>query len=164
MCARPHDQAEGSEIRIHGGKILHQKTCGMPPGTRIEASNLFFNVPARKISQNREYRGRTHIRLCRLYAIAHPEVAFTTFSNRRKVFQSPACKDLHERIGEVFGSEVAEHLVHIGPMQEDGCRIHGRVSPPGIGRRTRQDIVTVVNGRPVESRTLLYALTELTTH
>ena len=69
-------------------------------------------------------------------------------------------KDLHERIGEVFGSEVAEHLVHIGPMQEDGCRIHGRVSPPGIGRPTRQDIVTVVNGRPVESRTLLYALTE----
>ena len=29
-----------------------------------------------------------------------------------------------------------------------------------IGRPTRQDIVTVVNGRPVESRTLLYALTE----
>ena len=87
-------------------------------------------------------------------------MAFTTFSNQRKVFQSPACKDLHERIGEVFGSEVAEHLVHIGPMQEDGCRIYGRVSPPGIGRPTRQDIVTVVNGRPVESRTLLYALTE----
>ena len=161
MCTRPHDQAEGSEIRIHGGKILHQKTSGMPPGTRIEASNLFFNVPARKKFLKTENTEAAHIsRLCRLYAIAHPEVAFTTFSNQRKVFQSPACKDLHERIGEVFGSEVAEHLVHIGPMQEDGCRIHGRVSPPGIGRPTRQDIVTVVNGRPVESRTLLYALTE----
>ena len=61
MCTRPHDQAEGSEIRIHGGKILHQKTCGMPPGTRIETSNLFFNVPARKkFLQNREYGGRTY--------------------------------------------------------------------------------------------------------
>ncbi len=161
MRTRPHDHAEGTEIRIHGGRLVHQKTCGMPPGTRIEAANLFFNVPARKKFLKTENTEAAHIsRLCRLYAIAHPEVAFTTYSSQRKVFQSPACTDLHERIGEVFGSEVAEPLVPLPILEEGGCRISGRVSPPGIGRPTRQDIVTVVNGRPVESRTLLYALTE----
>ena len=161
MRTRPHDLPEGTEIRINGGKLLHQKSCGMPPGTRIETANLFFNVPARKRFLKTENTEAAHIsRLCRLYAIAHPEVAFTTYSSQRKVFQSPACPGLHERIGEVFGSEVADPLVQLDGLEDNGCRIHGRVSPPGMGRPTRQDIVTVVNGRPVESRTLLYALTE----
>ena len=161
LRTRPNGQPEGTEILINGGKLIHQKTCGMPPGTRIEAANLFFSVPARKKFLKTENTEAAHIsRLCKLYAIAHPEVAFTVYSSQRKVFQSPACSGLQECIGEVFGSQVAKDLVALPVHEQDDCRIFGRVSPPGIGQPTRQDIVTVVNGRPVESRTLLYALTE----
>lgn len=161
MRSRPHDRTEGTELLISSGKIIHQKTCGMPPGTQIEVANLFFSLPARKKFLKTENTEAAHIsRLCKLYAIAHPEVAFTVYSNQRKVFQSPACSDLQERISEVFGSEVSRDLISLTVHKYDGCRISGRVSPPGIGRPTRQDIVTVVNGRQVESRTLLFALTE----
>ena len=48
LSTRPHDSTEGTQLLLQGGKLLHNKTCGMPPGTRIEAANLFFNTPARK--------------------------------------------------------------------------------------------------------------------
>ena len=38
--------------------------------------------------------------------------------------------------------------------------ITGLIGKPGNGRSTRQDIITYVNRRPVESRTLYYALIE----
>jgi len=161
LRTRPHDQIEGTEILVNAGRIVHQKTCGMPPGTRIEAANLFYSVPARRKFLKTENTEAAHIsRMAKLYAIAHPEVSFNVYSGPRKVFQSPACTDLRDRISEVFGNEVAENLTPLPEQEVDGCHLRGMVSPPGIGRPTRQDIVTVVNSRPVESRTLLYALTE----
>ena len=161
LSTRPHDSTEGTQLLLQGGKLLHNKTCGMPPGTRIEAANLFFNTPARKKFLKTENTEAAHIsRIVKLYAIAHPEVAFSLYSGKRCTFQSPVCTDLRDRIREVFGGEVAEHLVDMPVAQDPDCRITGKVSPPGHGRPTRQDIVTIVNGRPVESRTLLYALTE----
>ena len=161
LSTRPHDTPAGTQILIQGGKVLHNKSCGMAPGTRIEAANLFYNTPARKKFLKTENTEAAHItRLVKLYAIAHPEVAFTLYSSKRQTFQSPACSDLGDRIREVFGAEVAQSLVNLPVTDVPDCRISGKVSPPGHGRPTRQDIVTIVNGRPVESRTLLFALTE----
>jgi DNA mismatch repair protein MutL len=39
-------------------------------------------------------------------------------------------------------------------------RLSGLLGKPGVSRGTRQDLVTVVNGRPVDSRTMAFALTE----
>jgi DNA mismatch repair protein MutL len=161
LNTRPHDTPAGTQILVQGGKILHNKSCGMAPGTRIEAANLFYNTPARKKFLKTENTEAAHItRMVKLYAIAHPEVAFTLYSSKRQTFQSPACSDLGDRIREVFGAEVAQSLVSLPVTDLPDCRITGKVSPPGHGRPTRQDIVTIVNGRPVESRTLLFALTE----
>lgn len=161
LSTRPHDSTEGRQLLIQGGKLLHNKTCGMPPGTRIEVANIFFNTPARKKFLKTENTEAAHIsRIVKLYAIAHPDVAFSLYSGKRCTFQSPVCTDLKDRIREVFGGEVAEHLVDMPVAEDPDCRITGKVSPPGHGRPTRQDIVTIVNGRPVESRTLMYALTE----
>ncbi|NDD70964.1 hypothetical protein EBZ97_02815 [bacterium] len=41
-----------------------------------------------------------------------------------------------------------------------GMRISGLLGKPGVSRGTRQDLVTVVNGRPVDSRTMAFAITE----
>ena len=41
-----------------------------------------------------------------------------------------------------------------------GMRLSGLLGKPGVSRGTRQDLVTVVNGRPVDSRTMAFALTE----
>ena len=33
---------EGTEIFVNGGKMIHCKECGMPPGTRVEVSHLLI--------------------------------------------------------------------------------------------------------------------------
>ena len=42
----------------------------------------------------------------------------------------------------------------------EGMRLRGLLGQPGVGRATRQEMVTVINGRPVDSRVMAYALTE----
>ena len=41
-----------------------------------------------------------------------------------------------------------------------GMKLSGLLGKPGVSRGTRQDLVTVVNGRPVDSRTMAFALME----
>ena len=45
-------------------------------------------------------------------------------------------------------------------FERPGMRLSGLLGKPGVSRGTRQDLVTVVNGRPVDSRTMAFALTE----
>src|SRR5690606_18488083 len=64
------------------------------------------------------------------------------------------------RIGEIFGRQLADTLVAID-AREGGLRLHGLLAKPGSsGRSTRHETITFVNRRPVDSRTLIYSLTE----
>src|SRR5512141_2410051 len=40
--------AAATQVIIHGGKLLEVKAAGSPPGTSVEARQLFFNLPARR--------------------------------------------------------------------------------------------------------------------
>ncbi len=164
LRSRARGWTEGTEIRINGGKLLERKACGMPVGTVVEVANLFNTVPARRKFLKTDATESAHIiYLTRLCAVAHPQVAFRLLDNGRVVFQSPACLDLRERIGEIWGPSLANDLIPI-EWQDDqnpemrGMRLHGLVARPGQGRATRRDMITLVNQRPVESRTLGYAI------
>ena len=95
----------------------------------------------------------------RLYALACPRVAFTLIDDGRVVFRSPQCETLAERVGEIFGRQLAERLLPI-EAREGGLRLSGLIGRPGEGRSTRHELMTFVNGRPVDSRTLNFALLE----
>src|SRR4051794_4921666 len=45
---RGDESPEGTQIIIHGGKILEVKAAGSAPGTVLEVRQLFFNLPARR--------------------------------------------------------------------------------------------------------------------
>ena len=71
MRTRAKTSKEGSEIFVNGGKLVHVKDCGMPPGTRIEVSHLFNSVPGRRKFLKTESTESTHIiHLAKLYALA----------------------------------------------------------------------------------------------
>ena len=44
LRTRRKSSSAGNEIFVNGGKMIHVKECGMPPGTRIEVSHLFNSV------------------------------------------------------------------------------------------------------------------------
>ena len=150
----------GTEVLVNGGKLVHVRECGRPVGTRIEVAQLFHPVPARRKFLKTDQTEGAHIVQCvRLYALACPKVAFTLIDDGRTVFRSPECAKLEDRVAEIFGRQLAEELV---PLEsgEDGMRLSGLVGRPGVGRGTRHELITFVNSRPVDSRTLNYALIE----
>ncbi len=150
----------GTEILVNGGKFVHVRDCGRPVGTRIEVTHLFNSVPARRKFLKTDQTEAAHIVHCvRLYALACPRTAFTLIEDGRGIFRSPECRTLEERIAEIFGRQIAEALVPIECV-EPGLRLGGLIGRPGVGRSTRHEMIVFVNARPVDSRTLNYALIE----
>lgn len=150
----------GTEILVNGGKFVHVRDCGRPVGTRIEVTHLFNSVPARRKFLKTDQTEAAHIVQCvRLYALACPRTSFTLIEDGRVVFRSPECATLAERVAEIFGRQTAEALVPIDSAEE-GLGLHGLIGRPGVGRSTRHEMIVFVNQRPVDSRTLNYALIE----
>jgi len=176
LQTRERGADEGTEILINAGRIVHVRECGRPVGTRIVVTHLFNSVPARRKFLKTDQTEAAHIIQCvRLYALASPQAAFTLIENGRVIFKSPECATLAERVAEIFGRQTAEALVPIdaGEGGEDGIergvgvgnaagamRLRGLIGRPGVGRATRHEMVIFVNQRPVNSRTLNYALIE----
>ena len=154
--AFPH----GTEVTINGGKLIDKKDCGMAVGTTIEVSQLFNAVPARRKFLKADATETAHIiYTCRLFALSNPSVSFRVIENGRNVFQSPATNDLRERIAEIWGRALAKELIPVD--QEDaerGFRLTGYTAKPGVGRSTRRELITLMNRRPVDSRTLGFAV------
>jgi DNA mismatch repair protein MutL len=160
LQTRESGQDVGSEILVNGGKFVHVRDCGRPVGTRIEVTHLFNSVPARRKFLKTDQTESAHIIQCvRLYALACPQVSFSLIEDGRVIFRSPECSTLAERVAEIFGRQTAGALVPIEAV-EHGLRLHGLIGRPGVGRATRHEMIVFVNQRPVDSRTLNYALIE----
>jgi DNA mismatch repair protein MutL len=160
LQTRPAAAAAGTEILVNGGKFVHVRECGVAAGTRITVSHLFNSVPARRKFLKTDATESAHIiQTVRLYALACPAAAFTLVEDGRVLFQSPVCTTLAERVAEIFGRQMAAGLLPLD-VAEAGCRLGGLLGPPGVSRATRHEMLTFVNRRPVDSRTLNYALLE----
>ncbi len=155
------ESGAGTEILVNGGRLLHVRDCGRPRGTRIEVTQLFNSVPARRKFLKTDPTEAAHIvASVRLHALAAPHCAFTLIEDGRVIFRSPTCPALADRVAEIFGRQLAETLMEID-VREAGLRLHGLIAKPGSGgRATRHETITFVNRRPVDSRTLSYGLIE----
>ena len=160
LRTRAEGWEHGTEIKINGGKLIEKKDCGMPVGTVIEVAQLFNSVPARRKFLKTDPTESAHITYnTRLFAVAHPQVAFRVLDSGRTIFQSPACEDLRDRIAEIWGRSLADDLISVDVSDpKTGYRLTGLTAKPGVGRSTRRALVTLVNRRPVDSRTLGYAV------
>ncbi len=160
LRTRSSSTDEGTEVFLNGGKMIHCKECGMPQGTRIEVSHLFNSVPGRRKFLKTEITEATHlIFMAKLYALAHPSITFTLIDGGRTIFRSPACEISTDRVREIFGKGLAESLIPI-QKESNGMVINGLLGKPGQSRSTRKEMIFFVNRRPVDSKTLSYAVIE----
>ena len=150
----------GTEILVNAGTVVHVRECGRPIGTRICVEQLFNSVPARRKFLKTDQTEAAHIINCvRLYALGCPDTAFTLIEDGKVIFRSPECSSLRDRIAEIFGRSLAQSLLDLD-VTEQGLRLSGLIGKPGTSRSSRHELVIFVNGRPIDSKGLTYALSE----
>jgi DNA mismatch repair protein MutL len=160
LQTRRESDTEGTEILVNGGKLIHRKAVGTPTGTRIEVSHLFSSIPVRRKFLKTDNTEAAHIvQWIRLIAVAHPAVRFRLQSGSKTVFSLPKNQTLFERIESLWGKAIREELMEFS-FEGEGVEANGFIGKAGVSRPSRQDIIAIVNGRPVESRTLGFAFTE----
>ncbi len=160
LSSRTADAEAGAQIRSDGGVFDEIVPCGRPVGTTVEARNLFFNVPARRKflkSPTTEF-GHISEAVVRI-ALPRPDVHFVLKHNGRTVYDLPATNDRKERIGRVFGADVAARLVEI-ESEYKNVKVTGFVGLPDLSRGSQSLQYIFLNGRHIRDRALQHALTE----
>lgn len=147
-------------IEKEGEKVIQVSDIAFPKGTSVEVRDLFFNLPARKKflrSERAELswitRYMTHV------SLAYPGVRFSLVHGKRHVFDYPSVKTLKERIFQVYGKSLLEHLMEVD-HEEEGRRLYGFASVPPSGRRDRTHQLFFVNRRLVKDRNLQAGLNQ----
>ena len=157
VTSRARGAAEGLRLAGEGGVIAQRLAVPGQAGTSVEVRDLFFNTPARlKFLKSATTELGATLRALTQLALAHPEVQFRVAHNGRASLTAPAAKDVRERVGAIWGWPLAQRLLRVD-RTEHGLRVHGFASPPDLTRGGRDDIVIIVNGRPVRDPALLQA-------
>jgi len=157
-CPRGADT--GTLVRGEGGTVKEKLLVAAPAGTTVEAQDLFFNTPARlKFMKSAQSEVAAALRLLEAIALAHQDVHFRVSHNGRPVLGAPRARSLRDRIGALWGFERAGKLLEV--ERKDGpLAISGLVAPPQLARGNRDEIVLIVNGRPVRDTQLTQTLIE----
>lgn len=161
MRTRPEGESVGTQIDSYASQVLSVKECGMPRGTEILVENLFSGVPARRKFLKSDNVEAGHIaRLCRLYALALPNLSLTLVENSKVLFHSEEGFGVIARISKIFGRETAENLIELKESQNYGMKVSGAILVPGESFSTSRNICVFINGRPVECRAVYAAVKE----
>lgn len=161
LTTRERGALSGTEIEITGGRLAGVRDQGAAPGTVIEIRSLFFNVPARRKFLRSEATEYAHVeQQFRLHAIANPQAAFTLTRDGAVMFHLPAAQSVLERIRGLVGDDLARRLLTIEKTEINGITVWGYIGGAGLSRSSRQMQLTFLNGRPIESSSILYGLRE----
>jgi DNA mismatch repair protein MutL len=115
---RAEEEAAGTVLEIHGGKIIRVEEAGLPLGTSITIRDLFFNTPARKKFLRSESTELSHIAsLVTHYALAHPAKHFELHSATHALLVAPPVAGHRERVYQVFGRETLDQLIPLAAVQ-----------------------------------------------
>jgi DNA mismatch repair protein MutL len=161
ITSRPAGAApsmDATRIEGAGGVITSRLDVPAAVGTSLQVGDLFYNTPARlKFVKSAPTELAATLRALAQLAVAHPDVQLRVTNNARAVLTAPAARDLRSRVGALWGHDVAGRLLAID-RTEHGIRVQGLGSPPDLHRGGRDDVVLVVNGRPVRDPALMQAV------
>ena len=152
LRTRSAEAAAGTEAVVKGGKLVAVREAGCAPGTTIEVKSLFFNVPARRKFLRSAATESGHLdRAVETVALGRPGVAVHYVRDGKTVFRAGVARDLAGRVQDLFGAEERAGFVLVPDTEQEGIRITGLVSRPGVTRADRGRQFFFVNGRAVDN-------------
>ncbi|MDP9411457.1 MAG: DNA mismatch repair endonuclease MutL [Actinomycetota bacterium] len=137
----------GARVRVFCGETVESASAAHPPGTTVEARDLFLNLPVRRgFLGTVRAEANAVATVVQALALSRPETGFSLRSDGRRTLVLPAAADLRERIAQIHGLALARGLVAL----EDPI-VWGFVSPLALSFPTRRYLHVAVNGRVVET-------------
>ena len=159
IVSRAAGETEAFELVIEADALKTPvQPVGRGQGTTVEVSDLFFNLPARARflgSPRTEYLHCS--RVVQRFATLYPEVGWFLQHGTRETFAAPSTTGLIDRLGQVYGPEIARSLIPLEGSRGE-ITVSGAISRPDLRRSNRRDQLFTVNGRPVSDRGLAYVL------
>jgi DNA mismatch repair protein MutL len=158
-------EATGTYISVQEGKVSVRKSQARPRGTTVTVRDLFRNIPARLKFLKSVSTENSHIAdVVSQYALAYPEVGFALFLEGKKALGTAGRGRLIDSIIEVYGAEVARHMLDVPESgwgsEEAQVGVGGMIGSPSISRSGRGYLSFFINRRWVSSRLLAWAVTE----
>jgi DNA mismatch repair protein MutL len=143
-------------FRLHAGSG-ELAPAARAQGTTVEASELFFNTPARRKFLKSETTELAHCtEALRRHALARPDVEFALWHDGRLLCQwraAPPEQRLRDVLGDAFFGASRVLASQVGPLA-----LHGRVGLPDAARARADQQYLFVNGRHVRDRLVSHAV------
>ncbi|MBT3923458.1 MAG: DNA mismatch repair endonuclease MutL [Nitrospina sp.] len=157
-CTSAQNESEGGRlIVVEGGEILEEKDVACPQGTTLEIAQLFYVTPARSKFLKGDSTEFSHItQVVTQQALANPNIQFHLTHNGREVIHTLPTDQLHYRIAELFGADLAKNLLEV-EAQSGEYQLRGYVSSPVYTRSNRSAQYCFINGRFVRDKVILHA-------
>lgn len=141
----------GTKVEINGGKLISVENSDARIGTEITVANLFYNTPARLKHLKSLYTELASITdYVNKIALSHPEIKFVLINNNNVLLNTDGSNNLLKTIKSIYGIEVAKKMLDIDAEDND-YHITGYVSLPEVHRSSRNNMITLVNGRVVRN-------------
>lgn len=163
---RTAEEDQGTRIEFGAGKLFAVKPAGVPAGTSISVSDLFYSVPARRKFLKSETTELGHIAsLVTHYALAHPDRQFVLKTPTQEILNVSAAAvqatpetaseaenmdsaakpeqgiaGLAERVYQLFGRQALEELFEIPPTS---APVRAAMTEPALEESERASVITI---------------------
>lgn len=152
LRSRSRESDTGFELLAEGAKDQIVRQVGMPVGTRVVVSDLFFNVPARRKFLRSSATEAGHVtEVVENAALARPDVTFSLKRDGRSVRQFLRVGGRRDRVSQVLADlELTLCQGERGPLSTEAF-----LSRPEAARTGAAGLRVFVNGRPVRDRAVM---------
>lgn len=127
---RREGELGGLKIAIKPKEKSLISPIGIPKGTTVKISNIFYAIPARKkFLKDSSSEGRLINEIVSTFALSFPNIHFILMNNGKTVLDLPKVKEISERTRKILGSTIFSNLIPL-TFEDSYINISGFISKP----------------------------------
>jgi DNA mismatch repair protein MutL len=158
ITSRQAGYESGYRLRVEGGTKIAAQIAAAATGTTVELKDLFYNVPARRKFLKSLATEFSHIcDIVNRLALAYPKIHFRLEHNGKTLIDFVAVRELHDRLDQVLGREVAESLRPF-EFRQGALSVSGYFSSAPTAFPNSRHLMTFVNRRYVRDKIITHAV------